>query len=67
MDSISEQIINNYHSLRHLIKDDRSFTNYTLNFFSSSGKYPLLNKNEFERINIFLNTYLDAFVHNLSI
>ena len=59
MDSISEQIINNYHSLRHLIKDDRSFTNYTLNFFSSSGRYPLLNKNEFERLNIFLNTYLN--------
>ena len=59
MDSISEQIINRYHYLRQLIKDDRSFTNYTLNFFSSSGRYPLLNKNEFERLNIFLNSYLD--------
>ncbi len=59
MDSLSEQVINNYHSLKQIINDERSFTNYTLNFFSSSGRYPLLNKNEFDRLNIFLNTYLD--------
>ena len=38
MDSLSEQVINNYHSLKQIINDERSFTNYTLNFFSSSGR-----------------------------